>query len=61
MTQNMNPNERNNTKKTDPSTWTAYGDPYKNDDSSNGKEEYAKSVSPMIEKAREDGNIVKKE
>ncbi|MFC4409453.1 hypothetical protein ACFOZY_03265 [Chungangia koreensis] len=60
MTQNLNPNESNNEKKTDPSTWTAYGDPLK-EASSSGKDEYNNSTSPMIEKAREDGNYVKKE
>ncbi|WP_252501848.1 hypothetical protein [Sporosarcina sp. Marseille-Q4943] len=29
MTQNKNTNTRNNEKKTDPNTWTAYGDPVK--------------------------------
>lgn len=60
MTQNMNPNEQNNEKKTDPSTYTAYGDPLKNA-SSSGKDEYNNSTSPMIDKARDDGNIVKRE
>ena len=60
MTQNMDHHEREHLKKTDPSTWTAYGDPLENESSSAG-EAYQKEASPMLEKAKEDGNIVKKE
>ena len=52
MAQNKN---KKNEKKTDASTWTAYGDPIDNKNSSDNKV----SKSPMLEKARQDGNIVK--
>ncbi|MBB4826237.1 hypothetical protein HNO89_003496 [Sporosarcina luteola] len=41
-------------KKTDPNTWTAYGDPLKHNPSTSKK-----SDSPMLEKAKQDGNKVK--
>ena len=61
MTQKRNMNENENTQYTDPSTWTAYGDPLKNGAESNREDEYQTLPSPMIEKAKQDGNIVKKE
>jgi len=60
MTQNMDRNSNDPEKKTDSFTWTAYGDPLKNDPSS-PNDEQKNAASPILEKAKEDGNIVKKE
>ncbi|QTD41942.1 hypothetical protein [Sporosarcina sp. Te-1] len=45
---------KSDNKKTNPNTWTAYGDPVKNNPSTEKKSE-----SPMLEKAKQDGNKVK--
>lgn len=60
MTQNMNPN-RDGQKKEDPTTWTTYGDPLKNNSSHTTNEEFTKGASPMNEKSRQDGNYVKRD
>lgn len=52
MTHNKKTNSSNTEKKTDPSTWTAYGDPVKSSKPTIN-DQFKKSTSPIAESTQE--------